>query len=66
MESEYKMRICKKCDNIKIVTLFASTKNKKSKNQTYSHTCKECEKSKRQLYFKEYHKIHYTTKKKKT
>ncbi len=66
MENENKKRICKKCDNIKIITLFASTKNKKSKNQTYSHTCKECEKSKRQAYFKEYHKIHYKRKQKKT
>lgn len=66
MENEYKKRICKKCDKIKVLTLFANTKNKKSKNQTYSHTCKECQKSNRQSYFKEYHKINYISKKKQT
>lgn len=63
-ENQEKKRVCKKCDTIKILSLFGTTKNKKSKNKTYSHTCKECEKLKRQIYFKEYHKKRYASKKK--
>lgn len=64
MDNQEKKRVCKKCDNIKVLTLFGTTKNKKSKTLTYSHTCKECDKLKRQLYFKEYHKRRYVSKKK--
>jgi len=64
MDAEEKKRICKKCDNIKVLSLFRSTTNKKSKNPTYSHTCKECDTLQRKIYFKEYHKKHYVSKKK--
>ena len=64
MDNQEKKRVCKKCDNIKIVSLFGTTKNKKSKTQTHSHTCKACDKLKRQAYFKEYHKKRYVSKKK--
>lgn len=64
MDNQEKKRICKKCDNIKVLSLFGTTKNKKSITQTYSHTCKECDKIKRQLYFKDYHKRRYISKKK--
>lgn len=65
MDIEEKKRICKKCDSIKVLSLFTITQNKKSKTQTHSHTCKDCEKSKRQTYFKAYHKTHYISRKKK-
>lgn len=64
MDAEEKKRICKKCDSIKVMSQFASTKNKKSKTQTHSHICIECDKIKRQMYFKEYHKKHYVSRKK--
>jgi len=63
MDNQEKKRVCKKCDNIKVLTLFGTTKNKKSLTHTYSHTCKACDKLKRQLYFKEYHKKKYVSKK---
>ena len=64
MDNQEKKRVCKKCDEIKILSLFGTTKNKKSKTPTHSHTCKECEKLKRQAYFREYHKKRYVSKKK--
>lgn len=64
MDNEEKKRICKKCDVMKVLSMFATTKNKNCKTQTHSHTCKDCTKIKRQTYFKEYHKKRYVSKKK--
>ena len=60
-----KRRVCKKCDEVKNISMFPITKSKNSKSITYRHTCKECEKNKRRAYFKEYHKKKYVSKKKK-
>jgi len=65
MNNQEKKRVCKKCDEVKVLSMFPITQSKKSKNITYRHTCKECEKTKRRAYFKEYHKKHYVGKKKK-
>lgn len=65
MNIQEKKRVCKICDEVKNMSMFPITQSKKSKNITYRHTCKECEKTKRRLYFKEYHKKHYVGKKKK-
>ena len=65
MDVEEKKRVCKKCDNIKNISMFPTTNNKNSKTLTYRHTCKECEKEGRKAYFKEYHKKKYVSKKKK-
>lgn len=65
MNSQEKKRVCKICDEVKNMTMFPITQSKKSKNMTYRHTCKDCEKSKRRLYFKDYHKKHYIGKKNK-
>ena len=65
MDNQEKKRVCKICDEVKNISNFPITQSKKSKNITYRHTCKDCEKSKRRLYFKDYHKNHYVGKKKK-
>jgi RNase P subunit RPR2 len=59
-----KKRVCKKCDEVKVLSLFPITMSKKSKNITYRHTCKVCEKEGRRQYFKDYHKKKYVSKKK--
>jgi hypothetical protein len=66
MNCEEKKRICKKCDNVKVLSMFPTTNNKNSKSITYRHTCKDCEKEGRKAYFKDYHKKKYVSKKKKT
>lgn len=65
MNIQEKKRVCKICNTVKNMLSFPITQSAKSKSITYRHTCKDCEKSKRRLYFKDYHKKHYVGKKKK-
>jgi hypothetical protein len=50
---EIKIRVCKKCNEIKKLDFFPENR----------HTCKKCDREIRKEYFKKYHKKNYKLKK---
>lgn len=54
MEVVYK-RYCKMCEELKDISEYGKTTNKRSKTITYRHICKGCNKNKRKNYYKKYY-----------